>query len=116
MTPDRGYAFDQKRDEGASDSNNRQFAIVNEWLCKMQEDGVFERRGVSIFNCCERSGLRAFPYVPFDIALKDVVGRVEEQPDLRGWYEKADCPECKSKHVNFDKICVCVDCGYSWNV
>ena len=115
MAPDYGYSFDQKRNEGASRNNNGQFAVVNEWLCKMQSDGVFERRGVELYNTNECSGLRAFGYVPFEDALKDVVGLVEEEPDLEGWYEKAHCPKCRAWKVKFGEICHCMKCGHEYD-
>jgi hypothetical protein len=84
-----GYSFDQERDEGACQSNNSQFIIANQWLCKMQQAGVFERFGMSVYNCFERSGLRAFPYVPFEEALEDCRGLVERgELDLKDYYTK----------------------------
>ncbi len=88
MADDWGYSFAQGRTEGACKSNNGQFKIVNDWLCTMQNQGVFKKFGLAIYNCYERSGLRAFPYVPFDQAVDDVVGIIERTPDLRNWYEK----------------------------
>lgn len=93
MQPDWGYSFAQGRTAGASESNNRQFAVVNEWLCKMQNDGVFRRFGLELYNTYRNSGLRAFPHVPFEEALADVIGMVEETPDLSAWYEKIDKEE-----------------------
>jgi hypothetical protein len=88
MRPDYGYAFNQARTENASVSNNAQFRIVNKWLCEMQEKGVFERFGLTTYNCCRNSGLRAFPYVDFRTAVERCQGLVESTPDLSGWYEK----------------------------
>lgn len=88
MAPTYGYSFAQERDQGASDSNNAQFTVVNEWLVKMVEGGVFERFGMQVFNCFEWSGLRAFPYVPFEEAVAEAKGIVEDVPDLAGWYQK----------------------------
>ena len=90
MSPLYGYSFSQNRSEGASESNNRQFEIVNDWLCTMSTDGVFNRFGVNVYNCYQKSGLRAFPFVPFDKSIKEVVKGVEDTPDLSGWYEKTD--------------------------
>ncbi len=95
MRPDWGYSFPQGRTPGACESNNRQFSIVNSWLCELQEKGIFGRFGVSLYNTTVRSGLRAFPYVPFSDALDDVVGIVEEKPDLSAFYEKVDKEEKK---------------------
>ena len=87
MTPDAGYSFGQARDDGACRSNSGQFVVVNDWLCKMQEGGVFEQFGLSVYNCYENSGLRAFPYVPFVGAVEDCRGGCEIIPDLRQWYD-----------------------------
>ncbi len=89
MTPDRGYSFGQSRDPGACASNNSQFAIVNQWLCQMQQNGTFQRFGLSIYNCYQHSGLRAFPFVPFDQAVEISCGLIENRPDLSGWYDPA---------------------------
>ena len=67
---------------------NEQFKVVNQWLVEMQEGGVFKRFGLEVYNCCERSGLRAFPHVSFDEAVKDAQGDIEQNPSLQGWYEK----------------------------
>ena len=91
MSPERGYSFGQGRDKGASASNNHLFEVVNDWLCQMQEGGVFQRFGLSIYNCYERSGLRAFSHVPFEDAVQHARGAIEESPDLSGWYD----PEVK---------------------
>ncbi len=111
MGPGCWYSFSQGRTEGACESNNRHFSVVNGWLCQMQSRGVFERYGVEIFNCFSNSGLRAFPHVPFDIAIRDARGIVEDKPDLEFWYEKESCPKCDSWHVWCENQSrVCKDC------
>ena len=87
MTVEKGYAFDQERNPGAVASNNGQYAIVSRWLEDVVANGVFERFGLEVYNTNERSGLRAFSYVPFETALQDVQGFVDDEPDLIGWYE-----------------------------
>lgn len=82
------YSFPQDKHEKACISNNNQFAVVNEWLCEMQKKGIFQRFGMPIFNCFEKSGLRAFPYVPFEKALECCIGEVEQEPDLVDYYLK----------------------------
>ena len=88
MSTDKGYSFPQGRTEDAVVSNNAQFRIVNDWLVRMQNDGVFKRFGIEFYNCFANSGLRAFPYVPFNEAVKDCQGIVEDVPSLENWYEK----------------------------
>lgn len=83
------YSFGENRDRGACESNNRQFSVVNPWLVKMADDGVFQRFGLQIFNCNENSGLRAFPHVAFSVAIMESKVNIPDEPfDLRGWYEK----------------------------
>jgi len=88
MAPGYGYSFEQERKADAVASNNAQFQIVGSWLSKMQNDGVFSRFGVEVYNCFQQSGLRAFPYVPFEDAIKDAQGICEIIPDLGAWYDK----------------------------
>ena len=88
MAEGYGYSFGQGRTEGAVRSNNAQFSVVNTWLVKMQNLGVFKQFGLSIYNTYRNSGLRAFPYVPFVDAIEDMVRDVEETPSLSGFYEK----------------------------
>ena len=83
------YAFDEERDLEAIRSNNAQFQVVGEWLCKMERDGVFRRFGLEVYNTYRESGLRAFPFVPFADALTDVRKWMPDEPyDLRNWYKK----------------------------
>jgi hypothetical protein len=81
------YSFEEERDASAVGSNNRQFRVVNQWLCEMQEGGVFKKFDIQFFNCNPNSGLRAFPHVPFDQALADVTKGVDQKPDLCNWYQ-----------------------------
>lgn len=90
MDANHGYAFDQSIQHKNHDVwDNRQYAVTNEWLCKMQRDGVFERFGIEFYNCFEHSMLRAFPFVPFDRAVRECKGIVEDVPSLSGWYDLA---------------------------
>ena len=88
MTPEAGYSFEQGRTPEACASNNRQFAVVMEWIQQMQDTSTFTRFGMEVYNCNQYSGLRAFPYVPFEEAVVAAQGICESCPDLAGWYEK----------------------------
>lgn len=89
MTEGNTYAFDQgKGDDGVS-SNNVQYQNVNDWLTKMQEDGIFNKFGLSIMNTSMNSELKAFPKVSIDAALQTALKGFPTCPlDLNGWYEK----------------------------
>ncbi len=83
------YAFGELRDKSAVDTNNEQFRVVNGWLTKMQTDGLFDRFGLKIFNCNEKTQLRAFYRVPFSTAVEDVLREFPSEPfDLKNWYAK----------------------------
>jgi hypothetical protein len=83
-----GYSFGQSRTNDAVESNNAQYWAVNAWLCELQNNGTFARFGLSVYNTFQRSGLRAFPYLPFEQAVEQAVGIVEAQPALEQWYDK----------------------------
>jgi len=97
MRPDHGYSFNQGRDEGACESNNRQFGVVNDWMVRMVANGVFEQFGLEVCNCYANSGLRAFPYLPFDQAIIDCKGICDDSPDLSDWYSKDEKDKGKKK-------------------
>lgn len=84
------YAFKEERDKGACESNNAQYAVVNEWLCLMQQNDVFSKFGLEVYNTNEASGLRAFAHVPFDVAVADAWRDWPSGPpyDCKSWYHK----------------------------
>lgn len=85
--PTENYSFGEERDEAAIDSNNRQYVVANDWLCRLRP--VFEKFGYRVFNCNQSSHLRAFDYVPFEKALKVCKGKIPDEPwDLKNWYKK----------------------------
>ncbi len=86
---DKNYAFPQHRTDGAIRNNNRQLAIVANWLELLRP--TFEKFGFNVYNCNQYSHLRAFPYVPYEEALLYCKGDVPSEPfSLDGWYEKND--------------------------
>jgi hypothetical protein len=104
MSARYGYSFDQgikhkkpKDPKIQPKWDNNQYAIVDEWLTKMQNNGVFSRFGIEFYNCFRRSSLRAFPHVPFDQAIAECQGVVEDSPSLAGWYEKSKVVEEKKR-------------------
>ena len=89
MQGDAVYAFDQNKEENGCESNNQQYYHANNWLTKLQEDGIFDRFGLSIMNTTMESGLTAFPKIPIDEALQFALKGFPPCPlDTAGWYEK----------------------------
>lgn len=86
--PEDNYSFGEHRDFEAIRTNNGQFRIVNDWLCKMISDGVFDKFGLKTYNCNETSGLRAFAHAPFEAAVQEARKHIScsEPFDCKGWY------------------------------
>lgn len=83
------YSFGEARDAGAIRCNNDQYTVTGGWLEQMRRNGTFSKFNLEIFNCYQMSGLRAFDYVPFDLAIEDTLRHFPKEPfDLTGWYEK----------------------------
>jgi hypothetical protein len=83
------YAFNEDRDAGAVEACNALFHVGNKYFCELKP--IFDRAGFHVFNCCERSRLRAFPYVSFEDALEDCRNGIEDKPaDLKSWYCKGE--------------------------
>lgn len=83
------YAFPEQRDDGAIRSNNEQYAIVNKWLCIMQQNKIFQKFGLEIYNTNQNSHLRAFAHVPYHLAVSDALKDYPKSPfDLENWYRK----------------------------
>lgn len=96
MTPTAGYAFGQGRDSGAINSNNNLYDTVGEWLCTLESSGILKKYGLEVYNTNQFSGLRAFPYVPFETAISDALKHFPQEPfDLEGWYASSEKSESK---------------------
>ncbi len=88
------YSFGEDRNLGAIESNNEQFKVLNDWLCRLRP--VFEKFGFHTFNCNQDSHLRAFDYVLFEQAMEVCkIGFPKEPFSLGGWYEKKTEEESK---------------------
>lgn len=86
---ENNYAFGENRDNNAIKSNNEQYSIVNDWLCRIAKKEVFKRFGMEVYNCNEMSCLDAFPYMSFDEAVNKAAENFPEEPfDLVNWYKK----------------------------
>jgi len=81
-----GYAFKQNRWASSVGGNNDHYRIASRMLAELQP--YFAAANFQVFNCYEYSGLKVFPYVPFDEAIEDCRGMVPKEIDLAGWYEK----------------------------
>ncbi len=82
-----GYAFAQRRDQGAVDANHNSYRVAAKWLQELRP--VFENAGLHVFQTNAESNLRVFDHVPLAHAIEDARGIAGNDPlDLAGWYEK----------------------------
>lgn len=63
----QNYAFEQARHAGSVKSNNKTYALLNKRFDLLRP--IFDKAGFRVYNCLETSGLRSFPYVPFNEAI-----------------------------------------------
>jgi hypothetical protein len=86
MRPEQPYAWGQNKSPGGCNGNNNTYRILNDWFSRLQPS--FDKAGFYVFNCYQRSGLRAFPYVPFDEAVAAATDGIPQDPvDAAGWYD-----------------------------
>jgi hypothetical protein len=87
-----GYAWG----DNASSGNKIWFKIDNYFD---QIKPVCEAAGLTVFNCNAMSHCESFEHVPFDEALADCKGPVEDEPlDIHDWYNKT---LAKEQHKEF---------------
>lgn len=83
-----GYAFNERRDKGASKCNNDHYKRAAGMLAELKP--VLDAGEFEVFNCNQNSALEVFPFCPFEKALEDCRGNVPISPfDLNGWYAKS---------------------------
>jgi len=51
---------------------------------------VFEKMGLRVINCNQKSGCRVFPYRSFADAIVDCKGSIQEPLDVGDWYNKGE--------------------------
>jgi len=85
MEAGRPYAFDQDKDEGGVQMNNRSYGKLDGMLAMLKPS--FDAAGYNVFNCNPSSGLSVFPYEAFDDAIHDATLEMPAEPwDVTGWY------------------------------
>jgi len=80
------YAFGQRREPGACETNNGSYIQAAKWLAELRP--IFDAAGFNLFNCNPSSRLEVFDHVPYEDAILDATRHCREPFDLSGWYEK----------------------------
>lgn len=65
---DKGYAFAQVRCKGAARMNNKNYVRHNKRCCMLKP--FFDQAGFLVYNVTPASGLTAFPYMPYEDAVR----------------------------------------------
>jgi hypothetical protein len=85
-----GYAFNERRHEGAARGNNNSYRKANIMCHELRP--FFDEAGFEVYNCNPASSLTAFDYVPLEQAKAIARGLVPPEPwpddALTGWYAK----------------------------
>jgi hypothetical protein len=87
MAADRKYAFDEHRSEHAIRHNNVLYESLDRRFHALLPE--FAKAGFHVHNCCEESGLTAFPKLRFDEAVERASAECSKPVPTDGWYEPA---------------------------
>lgn len=64
----QNYSFDQGRTDGSIKNNNNTYNALNKRFDLLRP--IFEKYEFRVYNTYEQSGLKSFPYVPFEQAIE----------------------------------------------
>lgn len=96
------YAFEQDRSSGSVRNNNNTYRMLNDRFDALQP--LFQKIGYNVWNCYEDSGLKSFPYKPFDEAL-EIASVVPIVDRTEGLYDrKAKAKEAKREEENCTRL------------
>ncbi|MEN6507108.1 MAG: hypothetical protein ABFD92_21435 [Planctomycetaceae bacterium] len=91
MEEGQPYAFEVEKSAGAVESNNCAYRNMD-WMLGMLAP-KFEQAGFHVWNCNAKSGLTAFPHLPYAEAIRRATETFEQWPiSTRDWYTKGVGP------------------------
>lgn len=76
MTQQNGYFFEEQRTEKAVQNNLNSYRIMGEYFAALQPR--FLEAGFNVFNTYPDSGLRAFPFIGFEEAVREATASITE--------------------------------------
>jgi len=97
----QNYAWQQDRSKSSVNNNNNTYVQMNERFNILRPK--FEQENFYVFNCLQTSGLTAFPYIPFEDAIRTTLegfpDAITERAD--GMYERraTDKKEIEKKSI-----------------
>jgi 2-polyprenyl-3-methyl-5-hydroxy-6-metoxy-1,4-benzoquinol methylase len=82
----QNYAFEQDRKAASVRGNNSSYEILNARLRQLKP--YFDKEDYRIWNCTPNSGLKVFPYLPYEQALERATAAIPKQIVTKGMYER----------------------------
>jgi len=89
MSEEYTYHFDEQRAKGAVNCNKSTYKrLQDEYFPQLKP--VFDEEGFKVYNCYKESGLKAFPYISFEDAIKETTKSLGDVEKERTWglYDK----------------------------
>jgi hypothetical protein len=89
MTDQKRYHFDEGRTEAAVKGNMSTYAKMVGWFTELKP--IFDNEGFIVKNCNPQSGLRVFPFISVEDAVKESSARLLGETSIertRGMYSK----------------------------
>ena len=84
MTEEYTYHFDEQRSKGAVKGNNSTYdRLKNEYFPSLKPE--FDKAGLNVFNCYKDSGLKVFPYMSYEDAIKEATRGLGDIKNERTW-------------------------------
>lgn len=91
MSESYTYHFDEQRAKGAVKGNNETYKkMAEEYFPSLKP--LFDEEGFEVFNCTKDSGLKCFPYLSFNDAIKEATEKLGDVQNQRtyGMYVKTE--------------------------
>lgn len=81
----KNYAFEQDRSKASVSGNNSSYRILNTRFEQLKP--YFQQEGFEVINCTNPSGLKVFPYLSYDEAIRQAVEDIPHQINTEGMYD-----------------------------
>ena len=83
---DQNYAFEQGRSKQSIRNNNNTYRILNLRMADLLPE--IRKQGMEIYNCYADSGLTAFPYLDYNVALARALAWMPAREHTAGLYDR----------------------------
>jgi hypothetical protein len=104
------YAFNQDRSIFSINSNNNTYNILNSRFNALKP--IFDSLNYKIFNCNKDSGLKSFPFINYETAIKQASAKFNKKIDTLGWYDRKEKEKEKEKNnIKIEELIKNIDFG-----